>query len=82
MTDPHVAHREMIVKVEGHPQGDYYTVGMPIKLSMGNVDKILPAPMLGEHTEEVLKEVCGFSAEKIAELKAGGAFEVPPKKKK
>ena len=57
-------------QVEGHPQGDYYTVGMPIKLSMGNVDKILPAPMLGEHTEEILKEVCGFSAEKIAELKA------------
>lgn len=82
MTDEHVRHREMIVKVEGHPQGDYYTVGMPVKLSAGNVDKITPAPMLGEHTEEVLKEVCGFSEEKIAELKAGGAFEVPPKKKK
>ena len=82
MTDAHAIHRQMIVKVEGHPQGDYYTVGMPIKLSMGNVDKILPAPMLGEHTEEVLKEVCGFSDEKIAELKAGGAFDVPPKRKK
>lgn len=82
MTDAHAIHRQMIVKVEGHPEGDYYTVGMPIKLSMGNVDKILPAPMLGEHTEEVLKEVCGFSDEKIAELKAGGAFEVPQKKKK
>ena len=57
MKDPHVLHREMIVKVEGHPQGDYYTVGMPVKLSDGNVDKITPAPMLGEHTEEVLKEV-------------------------
>ena len=82
MKDEHAIHRQMIVKVEGHPQGDYYTVGMPVKLSMGNVDKILPAPMLGEHTEEVLKEVCGFSDEKIAELKAGGAFDVPPKKKK
>ncbi len=82
MTDAHVAHRKMIVKVEGHPQGDYYNVGMPVKLSAGIVDKITPAPMLGEHTEEVLKSVCGFSAEKIAELKAGGAFDVPPKKKK
>ena len=82
MTDPHVLHREMIVKVEGHPQGDYYTVGMPVKLSDGNVDKITPAPMLGEHTEEVLKEVCGMSEADIAELREGGAFSLPPKKAK
>ena len=82
MTDPHVLHREMIVKVEGHPQGDYYTVGMPVKLSDGNVDKITPAPMLGEHTEEVLREVCGMSDAKIAELREGGAFSLPPKKAK
>ena len=82
MTDPHVLHREMIVKVEGHPQGDYYTVGMPVKLSDGNVDKITPAPMLGEHTEEVLRDVCGMSDAKIAELREGGAFSLPPKKAK
>ena len=72
----------MIVKVEGHPQGDYYTVGMPVKLSDGNVDKITPAPMLGEHTEEVLRDVCGMSDAKIAELREGGAFSLPPKKAK
>ena len=82
MTDPHVLHREMIVKVEGHPQGDCYTVGMPVKLSDGNVDKITPAPMLGEHTEEVLRDVCGMSDAKIAELREGGAFSLPPKKAK
>lgn len=82
MNDPHVLHREMIVKVEGHPQGDYYTVGMPVKLSDGNVDKITPAPMLGEHTEEVLKEVCGMDDAKIAGLREGGAFSLPPKKAK
>ena len=82
MNDPHVLHREMIVKVEGHPQGDYYTVGMPVKLSDGNVDKITPAPMLGEHTEEVLRDVCGMSDAKIAELREGGAFSLPPKKAK
>ena len=82
MKDPHVLHREMIVKVEGHPQGDYYTVGMPVKLSDGNVDKITPAPMLGEHTEEVLRDVCCMSDAKIAELREGGAFSLPPKKAK
>lgn len=82
MVDEHCKHRKMIVKVEGHPQGDYYTVGMPIKMSMGIVDKITPAPMLGAHTNEVLKEVCGWDDAKIASLKEGGAFEAPPKKKK
>lgn len=82
MVDAHCKHRNMIVKVEGHPQGDYYTVGMPVKLSDGIVDKITPAPMLGEHTNEILKEVCGWDDAKIAELKAGGAFDAPPKKKK
>ena len=72
----------MIVKVEGHPEGDYYTVGMPIKLSAGNVDKITPAPTLGQHTNEILKEVLGYDDAGIAALKAGGAFDVPPKKKK
>ena len=82
MADEHCKHREMIVKVTGHPQGDYYNIGMPIKLSMGNVDKIIRAPMLGEHTNEILKEVLGYDDAGIAELKAGGAFDVPPKKKK
>ncbi|MCL1887102.1 MAG: formyl-CoA transferase, partial [Betaproteobacteria bacterium] len=78
--DAHVAHRDMWIKVEGHPQGDYWTVGMPIKLSDGVVDKILPAPLLGQHTDEVLKQVCGFSDMQIAEMKKQGAFTNSPKK--
>jgi formyl-CoA transferase len=80
--DKHVAHRQMYVKVEGHPQGDYWTVGMPVKLSMGNVDRILPAPTLGQHTDEILKDVCGYSDGQIAGLKAQGAFTNPLKKQK
>lgn len=80
--DEHCKHRNMIVKVEGHPEGDYYTVGMPIKLSAGNVEVITPAPTLGQHTNEILKEVLGYDDAGIAALKAGGAFDVPPKKKK
>ena len=49
---------------------------------MGNVDKITPAPTLGQHTNEILKEVLGYDDAGIAALKAGGAFDVPPKKKK
>jgi len=84
--DEHIAHRKMWVHVPGHPaydqHGGYWTVGMPVVLSEGNVTEITPAPMLGQHTEEILTKVCGFSAEKIEQMKAEGAFSVPERRKK
>ncbi len=38
------------------------------------------SPTLGEHTEEVLKEVLSYDESKIKNLKGAGAFSVPPKK--
>jgi len=52
---------------------------MPIKLS-DSPAKIERSPTLGEHTEEVLREVLGYDAAKINNLKNAGAFSVPPKK--
>jgi len=34
----------------------------------------VPAPRLGQHTQDVLKEVLGFDDQRIAQLKAAGAF--------
>ena len=43
-----------------HPQrGKWYNVGMPIKLSASPA-KIERSPTLGEHTDEILKEVLGY----------------------
>jgi len=78
----HVAHRQMWVKIEDDKRGEYYTVGMPVKLSDGLVDKITRAPLLGEHTDEILKTVCGFGDSDIAALKEDGAFTNPPKRAK
>ncbi len=79
IADPHVAFREMWTKIEGHPEGDYYTVGMPVKLSLGNVDKFFPSPGLGEHNEQITKEVCGFSDADFKRLQEAGAYTNPPK---
>jgi formyl-CoA transferase len=38
------------------------------------------SPTLGEHTDEVLREVLGYDAGRISSLKTAGAFSVPPKK--
>jgi formyl-CoA transferase len=52
---------------------------MPIKLSASPA-VIKRSPLLGEHTEEVLKEVLGYDEGKITQLKGAGAFSAPPKK--
>jgi formyl-CoA transferase len=77
--DDHVRGRDMYVELD-HPQrGKWYNVGMPIKLS-DSPAKIERSPLLGEHTDEVLKDVLGFDDAKVASLKAAGAFSLPPKK--
>jgi formyl-CoA transferase len=79
-TDEHVRGREMWVELD-HPQrGKWYNVGMPIKLSASPA-KIKRSPLLGEHTEEILKEVLGYDDAKVAALKAAGAFSAPAKAK-
>jgi formyl-CoA transferase len=77
--DEHVRGRQMMVELD-HPQrGKWWNVGMPIKLS-DSPAKIERSPTLGEHTEEILREVIGYDAAKIESLKAAGAFKAPPKK--
>ena len=64
-----------------HPQrGKWWNVGMPIKLSASPA-KIERSPTLGEHTDEILKEVLGWNHDEIAVLKEAGAFSAPPKAK-
>ncbi len=78
--DEHVRGRDMYVEID-HPQrGKWYNVGMPIKLSASPA-VIRRSPLLGEHTDEVLKEVLGYDAGQIEKLKTAGAFSAPPKKK-
>ena len=79
--DEHVRGREMWVEID-HPQrGKWYKVGMPIKLSASPA-KIERSPTLGEHTDEILREVLGWSDAEIAAKKQAGAFSAPPKAKK
>jgi formyl-CoA transferase len=78
--DEHVRGREMYVELD-HPQrGKWYNIGMPIKLSASPA-KIQRSPTLGEHTDEILKEVLGLSDAEISAKKQAGAFSLPPKAK-
>lgn len=61
-----------IVEVEQPKRGTYLTVGCPMKFSSFTPD-IKSAPLLGEHTDEVLTEL-GYSAEQIASMRANKAI--------
>ncbi len=62
-----------VVEVDHPERGKYLTVGNPVKLSdsPSDVDR---APLLGEHTDEVLKSVVGLSDEEIAAAREEGAI--------
>jgi crotonobetainyl-CoA:carnitine CoA-transferase CaiB-like acyl-CoA transferase len=70
--DPQTAARKMVVEID-HPQaGRTRTLGLPIKLSATPGGVTRPAPLLGQHTREVLGEF-GFSRAEIDALYAQGA---------
>ncbi len=62
-----------VVEVDHPERGAYLTVGNPIKLSDSPCE-VRRAPLLGEHTEEILREVLGYSASEVADIKGSGAI--------
>jgi len=61
-----------IVEVKQPGRGTYLTVGCPIKFS-SFTPEIKGSPLLGEHTNEVLKEL-GYSDDQIAQMRKDGAI--------
>ncbi len=61
-----------MVKVDHPERGEYLSVGCPIKLSDSDVE-VERSPLLGEHTQEVLSEVLGYSDEDVKRIADSGA---------
>jgi crotonobetainyl-CoA:carnitine CoA-transferase CaiB-like acyl-CoA transferase len=70
--DPHALAREMVVELEHPRAGRTRALGLPIKLSRTPGKVARPAPLLGQHTREVLEEF-GFSSAEVDALYAQGA---------
>jgi formyl-CoA transferase len=71
--DPFLRERGMFVTVKHPASGDFTMPGWPVKMSDTNVP-VTAAPLLGEHTDEILEGTLGYSAEKIEALKSEGAI--------
>jgi crotonobetainyl-CoA:carnitine CoA-transferase CaiB-like acyl-CoA transferase len=72
--DPHVNEREMVDTWEHPLRNGLRLVASPIKMGATPVRTELPPPLLGQHTEQVLAEVLGYDAARVAALRAEGAI--------
>jgi crotonobetainyl-CoA:carnitine CoA-transferase CaiB-like acyl-CoA transferase len=73
LADPQVAAREMVVEVDHPRAGRVKALGMPIKFSdtPGTIER--PAPLLGQHSREILAQL-GYSDADIKRLEDDGAI--------
>jgi crotonobetainyl-CoA:carnitine CoA-transferase CaiB-like acyl-CoA transferase len=74
--DEQVAARDMIVEIEHPTAGKIRMAGLPVKLSANPGSVRRHAPLLGEHSAEVLREL-GFSEDRIGALLATGVVGSP-----
>jgi benzylsuccinate CoA-transferase BbsF subunit len=68
--DPQLAHRGHWVRLPHAEMGESLYNNLPFRLSRTPVSPRRPAPLLGEHTREILGELLGLSAGEIDELEA------------
>ena len=72
LADPQVIAREMVVEVDHPKAGRTKAIGFPVKFSRTPTRVERAAPVLGEHTDEILRSL-GYDAARIRELRAEGA---------
>ncbi len=72
-TDPHLLERDFVHEVEHAVHGKVRLLGWPARMSKSRVD-IEAAPLLGEHTDEVLAEDLGLSVEALSKLRSEGSI--------
>ncbi|MBW4091107.1 MAG: formyl-CoA transferase [Proteobacteria bacterium] len=62
-----------VVEVDHPTRGKYLTVGNPVKLS-DSATEVTPSPLLGAHTDEILRDVLKFDEARMNKVRASGAL--------
>lgn len=73
LDDPQVLAREMVWTTPHPTAGEIHLVASPLNLSETPVAYRLPPPLLGEHTEEILTSILGYSSKQVEQLRTDGA---------
>lgn len=69
--DKSLQERGIVVDVKHPKRGVFKTVGCPIVLS-DSAAEVTSSPLLGEHTDEILKQIMNYGEKEIAQLRAEG----------
>jgi formyl-CoA transferase len=76
LEEPSLRKTGTVVEVDHPKRGKYLSVGNPIKLSDSPAE-VRRSPLLGEHTEEILRGVLGYSEADLGRVKSSGAIGEP-----
>ena len=71
--DPQVLHQKMLMEIDHPTAGKIKSLGFPVKLSRTPAELRNPPPLLGQHTEEVLKEL-GYRPQEIETMHGEGVI--------
>ena len=70
--DPQIAERKMLIEIEHPVAGPQKMPNSPLKFSSSPIELLTPAPLLGEHTREILKSMLGMKDEEVVTLRSAG----------
>ena len=73
LTDPHLQERGMVVTIDHPTRGTITMPGCPVQLTDSPV-KVKPAPLLGQHNQEMYKELLGLTMDAIKKLEKEGVI--------
>jgi crotonobetainyl-CoA:carnitine CoA-transferase CaiB-like acyl-CoA transferase len=73
--DPHVLARNMLVEMEHKTLGTIKLPGVPMTFSETPAEARTAPPVLGQHTREVLRELCGLDDDAVSRLASSGVVE-------
>jgi formyl-CoA transferase len=73
LADPHLRERGTVFDLDHPTRGTHAMIGSPLRLSDSPFEP-RPAPLLGEHTEAVLTEIAGYTADQLKRLHEKGVI--------
>jgi formyl-CoA transferase len=73
LADPHLRARGTVFDLDNPTRGTYSMIGCPVRLSDSPFETH-PAPLMGEHTDEVLTSLAGYSADEVKGLRDRGVI--------